>query len=486
MSSKTIFLGLSVFCCSLTSDVAVADEWPNVVIILADDLGYGDVSPLNDQSTIPTPAFQRLADEGMTFTDAHTPSAVCTPTRYGLLTGRYCWRTRLKRGVQNGYGAPLIESDRPTLGSVFANAGYRTAIVGKWHLGLGLHGDEKNLDLSKPLSHHPGTVGFAKSFIITASLDFPPYVYFQDGEATTTEVVFQSKRPFPAFLREGPRAVDFDMLSALDRLTDEAVAVVNSMKNSDAPTLLYFPLTAPHKPVLPSKEFSGKSKLGPYADYVRQVDATVGRVIDALADNEVLDETILIVTSDNGSFMYRLNANETDHVDDDSVQGYRSEHHMANAQWRGTKADIWEAGHRVPFFVRLPKAQHAKARVDHVVGLVDMMSTLCDFIGTDKPQQAGPDSHSFAELLRDPATKFDRPPLICHSASGMFAIRDGKWKLIAGDGSGGREKPRGTPFAEPWMLVDLEQDPAEKHNVAADHPDVYQRMKAQLDEIRGE
>jgi arylsulfatase A len=451
---------------------------------MADDLGYGDVQPLNPSSTIPTPAFNRLASEGLTFTDAHTPSAVCTPTRYGLLTGRYCWRTRLKRGVQNGYGKPLIEGDRETLGTMMRRAGYRTTVVGKWHLGLGLPGDESGLDLSKPLTHHPGSVGFEHSFIIPASLDFPPYVYFQNGLATTPETLPQSAVSFPAYTRKGPRAVDFDMRGCLDRLTDEAVKLIGTMQESDQPIFLYFPLTAPHKPVLPSERFAGTTALGPYGDFLRQVDATVGRVIDALQTEGVLDETILIVTSDNGSFMYRIAADELDHVDDNTIQGYKPAHHMANADWRGTKADIWEGGHRVPFFVRLPEQKHAGKRVTQVVGLVDVMATLSELVGAE-PLQGGEDSVSFAHLLSDPASTSSRPPLICHSSGGMFAIRHGQWKLVAGEGSGGREPPRGKPFVGPWMLIDLQSDPAESTNVAEDHPEVFQRLRQSLLEIKG-
>ncbi len=272
----------------------------------------------------------------------------------------------------------------------------------------------------------------------------------------------------------------------LDRLTDEAVAIIESMKSADRPTFLYFPLTAPHKPVLPTKQFAGTTKLGPYGDFIRQVDATVGRVIDALESSGVIENTILVVTSDNGSYMYRLDEDAQDHVDDPAVQGYRPEHHTANADWRGTKADIWEAGHRVPFFVRLPKQAHAGKRLDHVVGLVDLMATLTEMIGEKLPAGAGPDSVSFAPLLRDPDAQFHRPPLICHSANGMFAIRDGNWKLIAGNGSGGRQNPKGKPFAEPWILVDLDNDPGEKTNVADENSSVFERLKKQLMTIKGD
>lgn len=470
---------------SLLAVVADAAK-PHVVLIMADDLGYGDVQPLNPRSGIATPAFVRLAREGLTFTDAHTPSAVCTPTRYGLLTGRYCWRTRLKRGVQNGYGKPLIEEGRETLGTMLGRAGYRTSVVGKWHLGLGLPGDQSGLDLDQALTHHPGTVGFEHSFIIPASLDFPPYVYFQDGEATTSETVDQSAISFPAYTRKGPRATDFDMRGCLDRLADEAVAVIESMKESQQPTFLYFPLTAPHKPVLPNKKFAGTTQLGPYGDFLRQVDATVGRVIDALQDEGVLDDTILIVTSDNGSFMYRLGAGDQDHTEDQKVQGYRPEHHTANADWRGTKADIWEGGHRVPFFVRMPNKHLAGSRITRVVGLVDVMATLAEMLDIERLPGGGEDSSSFAALLSDPASASERPPLICHSASGMFAIREGPWKLIAGAGSGGREAPRGKPFEGEWNLINLASDPGERNNVADEHPEVFERLKKSLLEIKGD
>ncbi|MEM9586549.1 MAG: sulfatase-like hydrolase/transferase [Planctomycetota bacterium] len=458
---------------------------PHIVIVLADDLGYGDVQPLNPSSTIETPAFNRLAKEGMTFSDAHTPSAVCTPTRYGLLTGRYCWRTRLTRGVLNGYGEPLIDRKRATLASVFSAAGYHTSIVGKWHLGLGLTLNKQSVDLRQPLTFNPCSVGFDESFVIPASLDFPPYVYFRGDRPTTTETVDHAASGFPAFTRKGPRAVDFDMQGCLDRLADEAVGVIESIVTRDQPTMLYFPLTAPHKPVLPAKRFEGSTQLGPYGDFVTQVDATVGRIIDALDQASVLDQTILIVTSDNGSFMKRVPPEQKDHVDDDGVQGFHPSSHKSNGPWRGTKADIWEAGHRVPFFVRLPNQANAGSKVTQTVGLVDVMATLADHLNVERASGSGPDSISFANVLQDPNQTFRREPLICHSAAGMFAIREGKWKLVAGNGSGGRQQPKGKPFAKPWALFDLEKDLGETMNLADRYPKVVDRLSDELERIRG-
>lgn len=478
---------VTLFICSLTSPSLHADDGsaPHVVLIMADDLGFGDIQALNLQSEIQTPHLNRLASESLTFTDAHTPSSVCTPTRYGLLTGRYCWRTSLKRGVLNGYGKPLIEDGRLTLASMLKNAGYSTNVVGKWHLGLGLNGNEENLNLAAPLRNHPGHHGFDQSFIIPASLDFPPYVYFENGIATSGDLESQSSIAFPAYTRRGPRAKDFELRTCLDRLTDEAISIVRTMKRSSQPTFLYFPLTAPHKPVLPNVLFTGSTTRGPYGDFIRQVDHTIGRVINALKQQGQLDNTVLIVTSDNGSFMKRIPADEPDHVDDNTIQGFHPEVHRANGIWRGTKADIWEAGHRVPLFVRLPKSLHAGSRVTNLVGLVDIMATLADWLEISLPEGAGPDSVSFAPVLRDPSNAFERSALICHSAGGMFAIRKGAWKLIAGNGSGGREIPKGKPFGEPWQLVDLGSDPSETANVAKQYPEKFAELKEELLRIKG-
>jgi len=462
-----------------------ANRSPHVVLILADDLGYGDIQPLNSSSSIPTPNFNRLARQGLSFTDAHTPSSVCTPTRYGLLTGRYCWRTSLKSGVLNGYGEPLIDADRFTLARLMKSAGYRTNVIGKWHLGLGFKRVDSEIDLSQPLEFHPGHVGFDHSLVIPASLDFPPYVYFEDGLATNHELEDQSAVPFPAFTRQGPRAIDFEPRNCLDHLTDKTLEIIRDMKNHDAPTFIYFPLTAPHKPVLPNALFSGSSEFGPYGDFIRQVDHTIGRVIETLEQQKQLDNTILIVTSDNGSFMKRIPTDSTDHIMDSSVQGYHLENHKANGSWRGTKADIWEAGHRVPFFVRLPNKRHAGSRITQVIGLIDIMATLADFLEVQIPETTAQDSYSFANLLRSPNHIHQRPPLICHSSAGMFAIRSGPWKLIAGNGSGGREQPKGNAFEEPWILVNLETDPTESKNVAEAHPEIFVQLKSQLLEIKG-
>lgn len=467
----------------------LAAEKPNIVLIMADDMGYGDVQALNPDSRIPTPHLNDLAAEGMTFVDAHSPSAVCTPTRYALVTGRYSWRSRLKRGVLNGYGEPLIEKDRPTLATLLKSAGYETCIVGKWHLGLGFVKDatkqqNNGFDFSQPIDHGPNDLGWDYSFIIPASLDFPPYVYIRNHEITRFPSIAESASRFPAFWRKGERAPDFDMADCLDRLTSEATQFIAGKVDSDKPFFLYFPLTAPHKPVYPHPRFQGKTELGPYGDFVTQVDATVGEIMKAIDTAGVRKNTLVMYTSDNGSFMYRRDDPEAMcHVDDETLQAFRSDRHTSNGPFRGTKADIYEAGHHVPFLVRWPERVAAGSVSEKTICHVDCFATFADIIDVDKPEGHAIDSHSFLPSMLGQAAS-PRPGVVNHSGSGMFAIRNGQWKLIAGNGSGGREQPHGVPFERPYQLYDLKADIRETNNLIEQRADVAKIMEQELERIR--
>ena len=459
---------------------------PNVVVILADDLGFGDVATLNPASRIPTPNLDALASQGMTFLDAHTPSGVCTPTRYGLLTGRYAWRTRLKRGVLNGYGAPLLAADRATIGTFLAENGYRTAIIGKWHLGLGFaKSPDGEFDFDQPVSDGPHTHGFQESFIIPASLDFPPYVYIRDGRITGYPLGRRTRLEFPRFMRAGEIASDLEPSDVLDELARQSADFIRRRSRDRQPFLLYLPLTAPHKPVWPARRFQGMTDLGPYGDFVVQVDATVGAVLEAIDSAGQRDNTLVVFTSDNGSFMYRRDGvSDEDHTDDPTIQAYRSLNHTANYVFRGTKADIWEAGHRVPFFVRWPAEVAPTSVQSRTVCLTDVFATLAEILGKELPEEAAEDSFSMLPLLRGGTWDRPRAPVVHHSSGGMFAIRDGRWKLVAGNGSGGRERPAGNPFERPYQLFDIEADPSEKRNVYDAHPAVTARLEQALDRIR--
>lgn len=458
---------------------------PNIVVILADDMGYGDIQALNAKSKIPTPHLDQLATDGMTFTDAHTPSSVCTPTRYGLLTGRYCWRTRLKTGVLNGYGEPLIDQDRQTIADFLGDQGYHTGIVGKWHLGLGFAKSDQAFDFSKPISDGPQTHGFAFSHIIPASLDFPPYVYIRDGEITAYPKIAQPASKFPRYLRKGERSPDLAMDQVLDELVNQSNAFIARNAKQEAPFFLYVPLTAPHKPVWPHPRFVGKTELGPYGDFVAQVDATVGGILKSIDDAGIRDNTLVIYTSDNGSFMYRKrDPNFVDHVERESVQAFRESNHTANGPFRGTKADIYEAGHHVPFLVRWTGQIEAGSQCDETICLTDVFRTAAEIAGGQPSDDAAPDSFSIWPLMKGLSWSAPRTPVVHHSVNGMFAIRQGNWKLIAGNGSGGRENPRGKPFEKPYQLYDLSTDIGETTNLIDEHPDVVQRLEQQLTKIR--
>ncbi len=476
---------------SLASQACMAQP-PNVVLILADDMGYGDVQTLNPDSIIPTPHLNRLASEGMTFADAHSPSAVCTPTRYGLLTGRCCWRSSLKRGVLGGYSSPLLDHDQITIAEMLRKAGYQTAAVGKWHLGMSLPMLEKaalteepewkgdpGVDFAGEITNGPTHHGFDHYFGVTASLDMPPYVYVRDTRFTSLPSIQQPAVKFPHFVRAGPRAEDFVIDQVLDRLAEEAVDFIGRAAAEDRPFFLYMPLTGPHKPTQPHQRFQGKTGLNDYGDFVHQVDWTVGQVLEALDTNSIAEETMVVFTSDNGSYMYRIDPSQPDHVDQVNVQGFHPQHHRANANWRGTKADIWEAGHHVPCFVRWPGHAASGARCTAPVCLTDLYATLADAAGTKVGRGQAQDSVSWNKLLHGESNMRGRP-VVHHSAGGMFAIRDGQWKLVLGNGSGGREKPKGKPFEGPFQLFNLEEDPEEQHDVAAEQVETVMRLSREL------
>jgi len=486
VASVRLASGVIAMVLAVTLGQVLAVAKPNIVFVLADDMGYGDVQALNSRSTVPTPNLNRLAGKGMTFTDAHSPSAVCTPTRYGTLTGRYCWRSRLKRGVLNGYSAPLLEPGRLTVAGMLRASGYHTSVVGKWHLGLGYQkGADEKIDYAKPITDGPNEHGFDYSHIIPASLDFPPYVYIENGRIIELPTIDQPAVRFPGFLRRGPRQPGLVMDSCLDDLTRKATGVIRQRAKKDQPFFLYFPLSAPHKPVQPHPRFIGKSKLGLYGDFVMQVDWTVGQVMKAIREAGIEKNTLLIYTSDNGSFMYRRGANEKeDHLSDPTIQAYNETHHTANGDLRGTKADVWEAGHRVPFFARWPGVIAAGSKCERTTAHVDLFATCAEIVGVELPGDAAEDSFSWLPLFRGGDWAKPRAPVINHSASGMFALRSGTWKLVAGNGSGGREVPKGKPFGKPYRLFDLSSDTGESNDLATTKPDLVGKLIRKLEAIR--
>lgn len=454
--SRRSFLGA----CALPTLVTAASAKPNIVVILCDDLGSGDVSAYNPASKTPTPRMDGLARQGVRFLDAHSPSGVCTPTRYGLLTGRYCWRTRLKSGVLNGLSPALIEPGRDTLASVLKRHGYRTGAFGKWHLGLGA--DEK-ADYSRELHPSPNDYGFDEFFGIPASLDMPPYLYIRNRRAVeqpTKTIGDSGAPPRGAFWRGGPIAPGFEMDQVLTRFTDNAVQFIKDAAAARQPFFAYVPLSGPHTPWVPSPKFQGQSKEGGlYGDFVAEVDHCIGRVLDQLAASKVDNNTLVILTSDNGA--------PWSEPDIQTAHG-----HLANMNWRGQKSDIQEGGHRIPFIVRWPGHTKPNSTSNALLCLTDVFATCAAAAGSTPKPDSGEDSFNQIPALEGKAPSV-RDAIVHHSGNGLFSIRQGHWKLVLGRGSGGFTKPAkieprpGEPIGE---LYDLRTDPHEDRNLYAAEP----------------
>jgi arylsulfatase A len=438
---------------------------PNIVIILADDLGYGDVQCLNPQrGKIATPHIDRLAAQGMTFTDAHTSSSVCTPTRYSLLTGRYNWRTHLQSSVLYGYSPPLIAADRLTVPALLKQNGYHTACIGKWHLGMGLPEGQP----SPKITNGPTTRGFDSYFGIAASLDMPPFAFIEND--CFTEPLTTTKK----WQRTGAAAAGFEAVDVLPILARKSTDYIATQAKSGNPFFLYLPLTSPHTPILPSKEWQGKSGIGPYGDFVMQTDWAVGEVMAALEKAGATPNTLVIFTSDNGCSKAA------------KISGMEAMGHFPSGNLRGSKSDIFEGGHRVPFLVRWPDRIRAGSRSEQLIGQLDLMATCAELLGTKLPDNAGEDSISLLPALLGTAKTPLREALVHHSIDGAFAIRQGKWKLaLCGDSGGWSDPKPGSAEAKALpetQLYDLTADPGETHNLLASETEVTAKLTRLLED----
>ena len=489
---------------------------PNVILIFVDDLGIGDISCFNCNSKIQTPNIDALAQRGVRFTDSHATSAVCTPSRYGLMTGRYNWRSRLKQGVLTGEGTPLIEPERMTLANLFKQAGYYTACVGKWHLGMGwqmmdevpddLYGAEQEIkawkenqaqvqpgpgsrklvldtlrvDFTKPALSGPRNYGFDYFYGLNASLDQPPFTYIENEQVTEVPDHLSGVWPLDRGgattqqdWQRGPTASGFHPRDVLPHLNSKVLGLVE--EHSNEPFFLYYPTPAVHGPLLPLPEFEGKSGLNLYADVVLQLDSMVGELTAKLKELGIWENTMVIFTSDNGC---------------SGVADYpllNSLGHDPSCGYRGKKVDIWEGGHREPTIVSWP-AQYAEGQsCSQMVCHSDFFRTFADMLDVEVPDWAGEDSVSILPLMNG-GNQPVREHMIHHSGAGYFSIREGNWKLELCAHSGG---PLGGPMGKvamepscsekvPYQLYDLEKDPGETTNLAAEHPELVARMKADL------
>lgn len=457
------------FAAATGGGAAAGKRLPNIVYILADDLGWGDLRCYNPETAIPTPNADRFAAEGMRFTDMHSASAVCTPTRYAILTGRYCWRTSLKKGVLWGYSPNLIEKGRLTVPEMLRRQGYYTAGVGKWHLGLG---EGEKTDYSKPLQPGPRDHGFDYYFGIPASLDMDPYVWFENDhvlEQPTSHTPGQNQ-PRGVFWREGPIAPKFDIPQVLPTIAGKAESIIRERAGRQQPFFLYMALTAPHTPWLPLKEYQGRSKAGIYGDFVAQVDAVLGKILKTLDETGEARNTLVVFTSDNGA----------DWKEEDKQKFA----HRANANWRGEKADTWDGGHRIPFIARWPGAIPAGSVSSQLGCLSDLMATAAAITGFKPPRDAAEDSYNLLPALRNEAKAPIREAIVHHSNLGIFAIREGTWKLIFELGSGGFSTPQHVdpkPDGPKGQLYNLENDPAESKNLWLERQDTVRKLTALLE-----
>lgn len=477
---KNLFLSLSIYL--LFFSVFACNkkpENPNIVFILADDLGYGDVSCYNENSKINTPNIDQLANEGVRFTDAHTSSAVCTPTRYSILTGRYNWRSKLKKGVLNGYSKALIPQSRETVASFLQKNGYQTGCTGKWHLGWNWNSIENgtdSIDFSKKITEGPTTLGFDYFYGFCGSLDMPPYVWVENDRPTMAPTKTTVREKGQDFWRKGPTSDDFDHEQVLTSIADKAKEFIHSNANKEKPFFLYLPLSAPHTPILPSSEFKGKSGLeNPYGDFVMMVDNVVGKICELLEKEGLEKNTLLIFTSDNGCSPAA------------NFEQLASKGHNPSYVFRGTKADIFEGGHRVPYIVRYPnKVEPAVS--DQMVCTTDLFATVADLLGTTYGDSVAEDSFSLLTALNLKSDKPVREVIVHHSIDGMFAIRKGDWKLELCPGSGGWSFPRqpkdnavinNLPAIQ---LYNLKEDIGEQNNLQAEHPEIVEELQQILTE----
>jgi arylsulfatase A len=476
----------------------VGDRLPNILYILTDDLGYGDVSVYNPQAKTSTPNIDHLALQGIRFTDAHSPSAVSTPTRYGIMTGRYSWRSRLPVGVLNGYSFSLIEKERTTVASLLKSNGYSTAVIGKWHLGLDWvqkKGNDNNdkakvpggssssiksidpasIDFSITATDGPLNHGFEYSYILPASLDMPPYCYLENNKVIASpDLLTPGSNPANgttgSFWRAGLMSEGFDFEQVTPTFTQKAISFLKKQSDTGRPFFLYLPFPSPHTPWMPAEEFKGSSKAGQYGDFVNMVDAEVGKVLHTLTEMGLEKNTIVFFTSDNGPYWKP-----------DFIEKYQ---HRAAYIFRGMKSDAFEGGHRIPFIVRWPGKIKPDSQCSETITLTNLLATCAGIVNKKLSEKEGEDSFTILPLLLGNISGYKRPEaLIQHSGGGLFAVRSGDWKLIEGLGSGGFSKPERYQPKEgeaPGQLYNLKDDTSETKNLYLQYPDKVKELSAIL------
>ena len=476
---KTFFYLLISHLCFISCNQKYDFEKPNIIYVLADDLGYGDIKAFNTNGKINTPNIDQLASEGMIFTDAHSSSSVCTPTRYGILTGRYNWRSKLKKSVLNGTSKALISKKRTTIASLLKNNGYNTGFIGKWHLGWNwslkdstYYEDRVNLekiDLTNNITHGPNDLGFDYSYGHSGSLDMPPYVYVENEKITgKINRIIEDKGEYSWF-RKGPTAEDFIHNQVTPHFFNKAHEFIKEKHEEKKPFFLYLPLPSPHTPILPTKDWKGKSGLNEYADFVMQIDHHVGELNDLIEELNISENTMIIFTSDNGcspEANFKLLAEKD---------------HYPSGPYRGFKAGIFEGAHRVPFIIKWPKKIIPGSVSEKTICTTDFMGTIADILNVELDDDEGVDSFSMLPLFsKESEVNYRREFTIHHSINGSFAIRKGDFKFIFTNDSGGWSYPR--PWSKDgeglpkFQLYNLKTDPGETKNLYGNFPEIESNL----------
>lgn len=475
---QTLILLSCLWLSVLTKPAMAAETSMNVVIILADDMGLDSVSAFNDKLGLKTPALDKLAGDGISFTDAHSTSGVCSPTRYALLTGRYNWRSRLKRGIVGQWVQPLIEPQRLTIAQMFKNQGYETACIGKWHLGWlwprrggGTTSKLAEIDFTAPVTGGPNDAGFDYYFGDDVP-NWPPYIW-RENEKLLGTISTTMKAGAMVGVSAGPAVENWQFDAVLPEYAQRCADFVRQRADSDRPYFLFFPMPSPHTPIAPNQTFKGVTNISDYADFLLETDWAVGELLKAIEDSGQADNTVVFFTADNGTSPKA-----------DFAQLAEAGVHL-NEHWRGWKADAYEGGHRVPFIVRWPGVTKPGSRSTETIVLTDIMATCADLLNFRLPASAAEDSVSLLPRLRaESPTAPLHDAVIHHSSEGHFAVRKGHWKLMFCRGSGGWSPPReadarrqGLP---PLQLYHLGKDPQETTNVQSEHPEIVQELTADL------
>jgi arylsulfatase A len=478
-----------VFC-----GIVSAQEAPrmNFVILYADDLGYGDLGCYNSKSKIPTPNLDRLASEGLRFTDAHSSSGICTPSRYAMLTGRHHWRDF--HGIDRGFDKTFFKEGQLTMPEMFKKKGYATACIGKWHLGwdwdsIRLPGtnkkskSHKDFDWSKPFLGGPLGHGFDYYFGDNV-INFPPYAWIENDRLVDVPDITFTKTPKNTKegsweCREGPGSSDWDFYRVLPTLTKKGVEYIHSRKGKTEPFFLYFPLPSPHAPIVPNDEFDGKSKAGAYGDFVVETDDSCGQLLNALREAGLDSNTIVIFSADNGAENYAYARDE-------------KYDHWSLEPLRGLKRDIYDGGHRVPTIIKWPGVTQSNAVTDKLFSQVDIMATFANYLGFELPEKSAEDSHDFLPYLKGEAENPPRTSMVHNTFANTYAMRDGDWVLIDAK-SGAARQPTAEWFKKHEVpaytgqsvgLYHIREDIGQKKNLAEEKPEKVKELQALLKKIR--